>query len=112
MQTVYSPRLPNVDTTVELSDQPFDTESLCDSEDAELVPIQSGEDWVAHEDWVATTICPDRPLRLANCSGSPRYSLRITPVSQCCSGSGRILFLRGQRLSHCVRNCAFVASQE
>ena len=36
---------PTVDTTVELSDQPFDAESLGDSED--LVPVQSGEDWVA-----------------------------------------------------------------
>ena len=36
-----------VDTTVELSDQPFDAESLGDSEDSDLVPVQSGEDWVA-----------------------------------------------------------------
>ena len=33
--------------TVELSDQPFDAESLGDSEDADLVPVQSSEDWVA-----------------------------------------------------------------
>ena len=41
------PDCPTVDTTVELSDQPFDAESLGDSEDADLVPVQSGEDWVA-----------------------------------------------------------------
>ena len=33
-----------------LSDQPFDAESLGDSEDADLVPVQSGEDWVAQLD--------------------------------------------------------------
>ena len=41
---------PAVDTTVEVSDQPFDAESLGDSEDADLVPIQPGEDWVAQLD--------------------------------------------------------------
>ena len=35
---------------VELSDQPFDAESLGDLEDADLVPVQSGEDWVAQLD--------------------------------------------------------------
>ena len=44
------PDCPTVDTTVELSDQLFDAESLGDSEDAELVPVQSGEDWVAQLD--------------------------------------------------------------
>ena len=44
------PECPAVDTTVELSDQPFDAESLGDSEDADLVPVQSGEDWVAQLD--------------------------------------------------------------
>ena len=47
---------PQVDTAVEVADQPFDEESVGDSEDADLVPIQSGEDWVAqlddgHSDW-------------------------------------------------------------
>ena len=44
------PDCPTVDTTVEVSDQPFDAESLGDSEDADLVPVQSGEDWVAQLD--------------------------------------------------------------
>ena len=44
------PDCPMVDTTVELSDQPFDAESLGDAEDADLVPVQSGEDWVAQLD--------------------------------------------------------------
>ena len=39
-----------VDTAVEVEDQPFDAESVGDSEDADLVPIQSGEDWVAQLD--------------------------------------------------------------
>ena len=38
---------PRVDMAVEVEDQPFDAESVGDSEDADLVPIQSGEDWVA-----------------------------------------------------------------
>ena len=41
---------PQVDTAVEVVDQPFDAESVWDSEDADLVPIQSGEDWVAQLD--------------------------------------------------------------
>ena len=44
------PDCPTVDTTVELSDQPFDAESLGDSEDIDLVPVQSSEDWVAQLD--------------------------------------------------------------
>ena len=41
---------PPVDTTVEVVDQPFDAESVGDSEDADLVPLQSGEDWLAQLD--------------------------------------------------------------
>ena len=41
---------PQVDTAVEVADQPFDAESVWDSEDADLVPIQSGDDWVAQLD--------------------------------------------------------------
>ena len=41
---------PRVDTGVEMADQPFDAESVGDSEDADLVPIQSGEDLVAQLD--------------------------------------------------------------
>ena len=41
---------PPVDTAVEVADQPFDAESVGDSEDADLVPLQSGEDWVAQLD--------------------------------------------------------------
>ena len=39
-----------MDTAVEVEDQPFDAESVGDSEDTDLVPIQSGEDWVAQLD--------------------------------------------------------------
>ena len=41
---------PTVDTTVEVSDQPVHAESLGDLEDADLVPLQSGEYWVAQLD--------------------------------------------------------------
>ena len=98
------PDCPTVDTKVEVSDQPFDAESLGDSEDADLVPVQSGEDRVAQLD--------DDLSRPASQAGelfriSPPCSSRIISVSQCWSGSGRILFLHGRRLSHCVRNCDF-----
>ena len=39
-----------MDTAVELADQPFDAESVGDTEDIDLVSIQSGEDWVAQLD--------------------------------------------------------------
>ena len=39
-----------MDTAIEVVDQPFDAESVGDSEDADLVPLQSGEDWVAQLD--------------------------------------------------------------
>ena len=35
---------------MELADQPFDAESIGDSEDADLVPLQFGEDWVTQLD--------------------------------------------------------------
>ena len=35
---------------MEVGDQPFDAESVGDSEDADLVPLQSGDDWVAQLD--------------------------------------------------------------
>ena len=41
---------PPVDTAIEVVDQPFDAESIGNSEDAVLVPLQSGEDWVAQRD--------------------------------------------------------------
>ena len=41
---------PPVDTTIEVVDQSFDAESVGDSEDADLVPLQSGEDWVPQLD--------------------------------------------------------------
>ena len=41
---------PQVDTAVEVADQQFDAESVGDSEDADLIPIQSGENWVAQFD--------------------------------------------------------------
>ena len=41
---------PPGDTAIEVVDQPFDAESIGDSEDADLVPLQSGEDWVAQLD--------------------------------------------------------------
>ena len=41
---------PRVDTSVVVTTQPFDDASVADSEDEDLIPIQSGEDWVAQLD--------------------------------------------------------------
>ena len=41
---------PQVDTSVVVADQPFDAVSVGDSEDTDLIPLQSGEDWVAQLD--------------------------------------------------------------
>ena len=41
---------PQVDMSVVVADKPFDAVSVGDSEDADLIPLQSGEDWVAQLD--------------------------------------------------------------
>ena len=41
---------PQVDASVVVADQPFDAVSVGDSEDTDLIPLQSGEDWVAQLD--------------------------------------------------------------
>ena len=41
---------PQVDTSVVVADQPFDAVSVGESEDGDLVPVQSGEDWIAQLD--------------------------------------------------------------
>ena len=44
------PDCPQVDTSVVVADQPFDAVSVGDSEDGDLIPLQSGEDWIAQLD--------------------------------------------------------------
>ena len=41
---------PRIYTSVVVANQPFDDASMGDSEDDDLIPIQSGEDWVAQLD--------------------------------------------------------------
>ena len=41
---------PRVNTSVVVADQPFDDASVGDSEDDDLIPVQSGEDWIAQLD--------------------------------------------------------------
>ena len=41
---------PRVNTSVVVADQPFDDVSVGDSEDDDLIPLQSGEDWIAQLD--------------------------------------------------------------
>ena len=75
---------PRVDTAVEVADQPFDAESVGDSEDADLVPINPEKiGWLS---WMTT--CPDRPLGLGRPLVSAPYSLRIPRASRCWNGSG------------------------
>ena len=97
------PDCPKVDMTVEVSDQPFDAESLGDSEDADLVPVQSGEDWVAQldDDLSSPASQAGELFRIT------ALQLADTTCVTLWSGSGRIHFLHGRRLSHCVRNCDF-----
>ena len=61
---------PQVDTSMVVADQPFDAVSVGDSEDGDLMPLQSGEDWIAQMD--------DDFSRPASQSGeflvSPHYS--------------------------------------
>ena len=41
---------PQVDTSVVVADQPFDAVSVGESEDGDLIPLQSVEDWIAQLD--------------------------------------------------------------
>ena len=62
-----------MDTAVEVEDQPFDAESVGDSEDADLFPYSPERiGWLS---WMM--ICPDRPPRLAKHSVSALYNLKI-----------------------------------
>ena len=94
---------PQVDTSVVVADQPFDAVSVGDSEDADLIPLQSVK--IGWHSWMM--ICPVRPLSLVKFSVSPHCNLKTQHVSRYWSGSGLILFLLGRRLSHCVRSCDF-----
>ena len=89
---------PAVDTTVEVSDQPFDAESLGDSEDADLVPIQPGDDWVAQLDDDLS-----RPASRA------RKLFRITALQLTDTTCVTLLeWIRlGWRSSHCAWSCDF-----
>ena len=82
-----------VDTAVEVEDQPFDAESVGDSEDADLVPIQSGEDWVAQLDDDLS-----RPAtRTGEASTSALCNSRIPRASRCWNGYGLLVFLPGRK---------------
>ena len=80
---------PPVDTAIEVVDQPFDAESVGDLEDADLVPLQSGDEWVA----------PVRTFALLP------FNFRILRASHYWRGSGRMLFPLGRRLRVCARSC-------
>ena len=67
-----------------MADQPFDAESVGDSEDIDLVPIQSGEDWVAQldDDLSGPATRTGRPFV------SVAYNSRISRASRCWNGYG------------------------
>ena len=88
---------------MEVSDQPFDAESLGDSEDADLIPLQSGEDSVAQLD-----------NNLSHPASQLGELFRITALQledpTCVTLLERILsdtFPHGRRLSLCARSCDF-----
>ena len=94
---------PPVDTAVEVGDQPFDAESVGDSEYADLVPLQSGEDWVAQLD--------DDLSRPASQAGE---TFRITALqlqdNTCITLLEWIrsdVFPHGRRLKTCARNYVY-----
>ena len=73
---------PRVNTSVVVADQPFDDVLVGDSEDGDLIPLQSGEDWIA---------------QLVRFSVSPHCRWRIPRVSHYWSGSGLMRFPPGRR---------------
>ena len=75
---------------MEVADQPFDAESVGDSEDADLVLGKIG--------WLNLMMtCPDRPLRLGRSFVLLLYSSRMPRASRYWNGSGLMFFLPGQK---------------
>ena len=83
---------PRVNTSVVVADQPFDDASVGDSEDDDLIPLQSGEDWIAQLDDDLS-----RPASQSGFSVLPHYRWKIPHVSHCWSGSGPIHFPPGRK---------------
>ena len=84
---------PPVDMTIEVVDQPFDAESVGDSEDADLVrcsPVRIG--WHS-----LMMICPVWPLNLEKYFVLPPYNCRILRASRYWIGSGLPTFLLGRK---------------
>ena len=79
---------PRVDTAVEVEDQPFDAESVGDSEDADLVPIQSGEDWLAQldDDLSGPATQTGEAFRIS------ALQMEDATLSRCWSGYGLLIF--------------------
>ena len=80
-----------MNTSVVVADQPFDDVSVGDSEDDDLIPLQSGEDWIAQLD--------DDLSRPASRSGEvfsiTALQMEDPTLSHCWSGSGLIHFPLG-----------------
>ena len=72
------------------SDQPFDSVSTGSSEDADLVPVQSGEDWIARLDDDLSRL---RAIRFV----SRLYRRRIRCAWRCMIGWWRMNFRLGRK---------------
>ena len=97
------PGCPPVAEIPECVDQPFDSESTGSSEDADLVPMQSGEDWIALlDDDICLNRRPSRVIPFVY----PLYRRRIRSVSHCHHGFHRELFQPGRKSSAYVRTCS------
>ena len=79
------------DVVTESVDQPFDSESTSSSEDSDLIPIHSGEDWVVLLD----DDLSHRPQFPVIYSTLLRYRKKIPPASHSCRGLRRVIFPHG-----------------
>ena len=93
------PDCPLVVEIPECADQPFDSESTGSSEDADLVPMHSGEDWIAllDDDLSQPSTVVSDSFRIS----APQKEDPVCNTLSSWISSGT----PGRRLSACVRNC-------
>ena len=74
------PDCPPVVSLPDITDQPFDSESTGSSEDADLIPIHSGEDWVAQfdDDLSQQTAIAGDSFRISTSNGRILTALHYT----------------------------------
>ena len=94
------PDCPPVVLLPNIVDQPFDSESTDSSEDADLIPIHSGEDWVAQvdDDFSQTAAISGDSFRISNLQREDPVCIMLH--SWISSGD----FPHGLRLKHWTQN--------